>query len=231
LTRDAAAGAQNTTHVATIANPDPSDGRASNPASQTDPLGIGPHIPALDLTANGGWTLEGYFSTTSTARQFIATNNPSGSGANGTWDLEMTFNPATPALVGQLSLRVKAADGDIRTDTTGLTLDDGEFHHWAVTWDPDNTLVSIFVDGTSEAAATVPIQAATASSRLFAIGGFPLSSTTFSSTLRIDGELDELRLSTGVLTPGQFLNAVVPAPAALPAGLAVLAMIAMRRRS
>ena len=44
------------------------------------------------------------------------------------------------------------------------------------------------------------------------------------------GWLDEVRLTDAVLTSDQFLIATAPTPAALPAGLALLGAMAIRRR-
>lgn len=210
LTR--ATATQNTASVASLLNPDASDSRGSNPASQTSLLAKGSHISALDLTDNGGWTLEGYFKTDSDARQFIVSNNPSGSGGVGGWNLELS-NPE--GKTGHLTFRVQGKDeSDVNTSflltTSDLTLDDDAMHHFAVSWDPTAEQIALFVDGESAGTMELPLQSATESDRLFFIGGFLLNSGSFDASLQFDGELDELRLSAGVLSSDQFLNAPEP---------------------
>ena len=50
------------------------------------------------------------------------------------------------------------------------------------------------------------------------------------STRDFDGLMDRVVISDSILGPGTFAAAIVPTPAALPAGLALMGVLAMRRR-
>lgn len=45
----------------------------------------------------------------------------------------------------------------------------------------------------------------------------------------LEGDIDYIRITNGALAPAQFVT-TIPTPAALPAGLALIALLAVRRR-
>lgn len=204
-------GTLNTVGPPSILNQDVADGRASNAGSQTALRGKGPHIPAVDLSTNA-WTLEGYIRPGGTSRTFVASNNPNGGAGLGLWDLEHNWQGGS---AGKLTFRVLPVSGPANLIVSSASIPtDGDFHHFAVTWDPSGGTassgqISLFIDGASAGGGLGSgDQGASSASSLFYAGGFLLSSGSFHSALGTTGEMDELRISSGALSPAEFLNAV-----------------------
>lgn len=126
--------------------------------------------------------------------------------------------------------------------------DDQAFHSFAVVWDaaadPDANAgngiqgqLSLYVDGTlqgSVAGLGSLVSGGQTYSDTFAIGARrvgtgPTNQLNNSPWL---GQLDELRFSNTVLSPSQLLSytVAIPDPAALPAGLALLGLVAFQSR-
>jgi len=58
----------------------------ANLGSQTSLRAKTGYIPAVNLSTSA-WTVEGFYRSSSTARQFVLSNNPGGSIRSGAWDI------------------------------------------------------------------------------------------------------------------------------------------------
>lgn len=130
---------------------------------------------------------------------------------------------------GTLRMRADTQDGvspGLFNDglTSSFNLEDGQWHHFAMTYLASERRVTLYGDYNPVATKIL------SSNGTIQYDDGALRIGDLSGGRAIDGWLDEIRYSTSVLTTSQFLVATVPAPAALPAGLALLSFAAMRRR-
>jgi hypothetical protein len=121
-------------------------------------------------------------------------------------------------------LRLRNSNG-VGVDYGGIA-DDNEYHHWAVSYNGSNS-VTAWRDGVNLGTKTWG-------------GGIVMTHVgagTASQTNSFYGQIDELYLFTGTLSAADVISlrdnntlAAIPAPAALPAGLVMMAGMLMRRR-
>lgn len=150
------------------------------------------------------------------------------------WTMDLngdTSPPIDPANQNNPRVRVDSQPLGFGNGTSGfnqgfnnssIQLEDGGWHHVAITYDGDSHTLSYYVDYALGKSGTTTNGMVYDDSSLFfgnAAGG-----------RAFDGWIDEYRLSDTVLAPDQFLVAV-PTPAALPAGLVLIALIGLRRRT
>ncbi|QNN24269.1 LamG domain-containing protein [Planctomycetales bacterium ZRK34] len=129
---------------------------------------------------------------------------------------------------GTLRMRADTQDGTSPgkfNDELGssFNLEDGEWHHFAMTYDASERRITLFGDH-SQVASKVLVDGGS-----IQFDDSPLRIGDLSGGRALDGWLDEIRYSDSLLTSDQFLRAI-PTPAALPAGLGLLGLAAMRRR-
>ncbi|MBI1369863.1 MAG: hypothetical protein GC162_14560 [Planctomycetes bacterium] len=190
--------------------------------------------PISELQINGSFSLSIWVNV-----DFV----PAGSGAAELFGVYQVASPfehnyllrlyeSSHALAGKIGFISRDDSGDtvILDDTAAEPLD--VWIHFAVTFDGTTGQTLLYRNGAVIATGTMPntpvaINTAQTAARL----GGPGTGTTGQS---FDGLLDDARIYTGVLTPtevGVLAGVIViPAPAALPGGLALLALTTAKRR-
>ena len=126
----------------------------------------------------------------------------SGDYANESWALYMTAN-------GKLEVRIKAkASG---TGGQGVAINDGSWHHVAMTYDKTDGICRVYVDyeqrftyAPSGGGAISYLDSQEESYTAFHIGGYPFASNNVGR--KFNGCIDELRISDVALAPSQFLR-------------------------
>ncbi|OHB58675.1 MAG: hypothetical protein A2Y12_14180 [Planctomycetes bacterium GWF2_42_9] len=177
--------------------------RTSNIGSQTALRANAVHIPEIELSTDA-WTVEGFYRSTSTLREYIASNNPGGRVSSGAWDLEVSWH-----VVGALTFRIQAVNGSAVIIDGSRNICDGQFHHWAVTWNPNKGSsgeISLYIDGVIDANGNGAGNQGIHTSNIFFLGGLMLTDATFSPNYGLTGKLDEVRISDRILGTNQFLN-------------------------
>lgn len=121
--------------------------------------------------------------------------------------------------------------GDFSAATSTVNLLDDEWHHVAGIFDSTDSgqEIKLFIDGLLDATGTAPGLLAT-NTRDINIGA---AWGGGSATRFFDGSVDEVRISSSILAPSQFLNAStdIPEPGALALlGVALAGLGYMRRR-
>lgn len=122
-------------------------------------------------------------------------------------------------------------DGSSANNTvSGLRITDtADWHYISVAFDAPNDLVRFIIDDQTATIAYNSAFAAVANNEELIIGAHKNAVNNIDALF--DGKIDELRISSGFLDTSELLNAAaIPAPAALPMGLAMLTLMAMRRR-
>ena len=194
--------------ASTVPNPDQSifsvGTPQDNPAALLDSHGArAVYDEPFDMRA-APWTMEGWFrnssaSGTQSGVEMIALNRHATSGYKG-WDLRM-YN-------GTLHWLAVANDGSDSRVQTQARYDDGYWHHVAIQWDPSNGVdgwMRLYMDGTLavEGAGTGDLGNADTYAKRFAIGE---QLTAGGNAFAWQGDLDEFRFSSGLLSPTNFLN-------------------------
>jgi hypothetical protein len=178
------------------------------------------------LEPAGDFTIEGFVKINSDINFATLAGKARSPGNNASWVIDTNNN-------GNLRLRV---DSSVNIPDSGsgdgvwnqgfgssFKLNDGQWHHFALTYTASTRAVTLFGDYASVGGGVL------GDSGVMTFDDFPLQIGNLAGGRALDGWLDEIRYSTGVLTTDQFLYAVVPTPAALPAGLALLGAMVMRR--
>ena len=130
----------------------------------------------------------------------------SGDYANESWALYMTSN-------GKLEVRIKAkASG---TSGQGSAINDGNWHHVAMTYSKGDGVCRVYVDyaesftfSPAGGGAISYLDSQEESYTAFHIGGYPFASNNIGR--KFNGCIDELRISDVALTPAQFLRFAPP---------------------
>ena len=116
-----------------------------------------------------------------------------------------------------MQLRLSFSDFTQETITTGPAVNDGQWHHVAVVWDAGARTYSLFVDYTYAGQIDVSGDSrswnatSTTPDVELSVGGFNWAGWNGNY---FSGDLDDIRLSDAVLSPGEFLTRpLVPEPA------------------
>lgn len=110
----------------------------------------------------------------------------------------------------------------------GSALGDGQWYHMAGIWNGTTDTLLLYVNG-------VLSNTGSASTGTVSIAGWHVGGRFDNGIVPFDGALADVRMYSRVLSAGDVaelyaLGTPVPTPAALPAGLAMLGLAAMRRR-
>ena len=127
----------------------------------------------------------------------------SGDYSNESWALYMTSN-------GKLEVRIKAKYSG--TTGQGVAINDGNWHHVAMTYDKADGVCHVYVDyeesfpfSPSGGGAISYLNSPTEAYTAFHVGGYPYVSSN-NAGRKFDGCIDELRISDVALQPAQFLR-------------------------
>jgi hypothetical protein len=130
----------------------------------------------------------------------------SGDYAHESWALYMTTN-------GNLAVRIKATAS--RTDGQGVAINDGRWHHVALTYDKTDKKCRVYVDYKESFTFDHPtggaisyLNSETEEYTAFHIGGYPFVSNN--TGRKFNGCIDELRISDVALDPSRFIRMTEP---------------------
>lgn len=178
------------------------------------------------LEPAGDFTIEGFVKINTHINFATLAGKSRSPGNNASWVID-TNNSGTLRLRVDSSVNIPdsgSGDGVFNQGfTTSFNLNDGQWHHFALTYTASTRTVTLFGDYNSVGGGVL------GDSGVMTYDDFPLQIGNLAGGRALDGWLDEIRLSSSVLTTDQFLRAV-PTPTALPAGLALLGVAALRRR-
>ncbi len=119
---------------------------------------------------------------------------------NSSWMLDTTNG-------SQIRARFDTAETNNQTLTgPAISINDGEWHHVALTYDALNGIATLFVDYDNSTSRTI--------TGALRYSSNPLTFGNLGGGRAFDGLIDEVRLTNQVLTPSQFLYAI-PEPGTL----------------
>ncbi|MCR5751400.1 MAG: LamG domain-containing protein [Kiritimatiellae bacterium] len=129
----------------------------------------------------------------------------SGDYANESWALYMT---SSGKLAARLNMKVSGASPDYGQ---GVAINDGKWHHVAMTYDKTDGVCRVYVDYAqsftfSPAGGGAISYLDSSEYTNFHIGGYPFVSNGSNIGRKFDGCIDELRVSDVALQPSQFLR-------------------------
>ncbi|QNN24270.1 LamG domain-containing protein [Planctomycetales bacterium ZRK34] len=224
IIRDGAGGAAITLNNTTSLFFDGTGAKNGGIVTVTDPGGAGSLLKPTSFTMEGFIKINKINNWPTIFGKARADTN----GVSWTMDLNGdTSPPIEPANQNNPRVRV---DSQTPPDTSGYNqgfntsaqLEDGGWHHVALTYDGNTSALKIYVDYQLLRDST------TTNPMVYDDGALNFGNASGGSAFY--GWLDEVRLTDAVLTSDQFLIATAPTPAALPAGLALLGAMVMRRR-
>ena len=120
-------------------------------------------------------------------------------------DARTSGNDFGVALLGN-SIGFGLGSGDV-TAVSYKAINDGTWHHVAVTWDAITGAMKVFIDGNLDGSATGPTAARNTATTIYIGKG--------ANYTGLNGALDEIRLYNGVLTQAQVTASMGETPAAL----------------
>jgi len=180
------------------------------------------------LEPSGNFTVEGFVKINSHVNFASLVGKARTPGNNASWEIDTNSN-------GTLRLRVDsnttigtdvAGGGDGQFNQalgTGFNLEDSQWHHFAMTYDAAQRRVTLFGDYLQQNTTIL------GDSGIIQFDDFPLHFGNLAGGRALDGLLDEIRYSTGILTTAQFLRAS-PLPEPASASLLILGAAALMRR-
>ena len=192
------------------------NGNAGSLVTVTDPGGAG------SLLKPASFTMEGFVRIDLTASFFTIFSKGRADAGGSTWMLDSDGGGRLRARFDTQTLGTGSGAGFNQSFGTTAVLNDGNWHHVALTYNGATRAMDLFFDysDVGGGTATNPLVYDNTALRFGTLGG----------GRAFDGWMDEVRLSDTVLTPNQFLRTtLVPEPSS--AALLLLGALALRRRS
>ncbi|MBI1367570.1 MAG: PEP-CTERM sorting domain-containing protein [Planctomycetes bacterium] len=172
----------------------------------------------------GSFTVEGFVRIESNVN-FATLVGKARNGNNSSWEIDTNNTGKLRVRVDSNTVYPDAGSGDgafNQSITSNFNLEDGLWHHFAMTYNASTRTVTLFGDYTQVGSAVLSDSG---------VMHFDSNSLFFGANAggrALDGWLDEVRISDTLLTPNQFLT-IVPEPTSF-AMLGVSGLALMRRR-